>query len=288
MDIFSALSSTVVFLLAGTPPVPIGTAFIVAYPSPNAENRFFPLLVTAKHVVAGHDEVLGRFSTKEGTSTATVQYDLAALRSSKDYWEHHDKGVDLAVFRTLHFEATSYEPLPLDFVATKETFVSQQITQTDRVIFPSLLVNFMGLARNYPVIRDGSIALVPDEAVPMRYDLAGSVVETKQEVLLVDATSIPGASGSPVFLWPGPRVKGGTFTLGGNRPTLLGVMHGFYPALPRNLTKIETAEVREMFAENSGIAIVFPAWRLREILDLKDLRARIAELAVTDQKAEKK
>lgn len=288
MDIFSTLSSTVVFLLAGTPSVPIGTAFVVGYPIPKDEKRVIPLLVTAKHVIAGRDQVLGRFSTKEGKSTATVQYDLAGLRASKDYWEHPDKGVDIAVFRTPHFEVTNYTPLPLDLVVTKETFTTEQIAQTDRVIFPSLLVNFMGLARNYPVMRNGSIALVPEEEVPMRYELAGSVVETKQEVILVDATSIPGASGSPVFLWPGPRVKGGAFTLGGTRPILLGVMHGFYPSLPRDLLKIETSEARQMFAENSGIAIVFPSWRLREILELKELQARMGEIAEADAKAEKK
>jgi hypothetical protein len=146
MDIFSALSSTVVFLLAGSPAVPIGTAFIVGLPLPTEDKRFIPLVDTAKHVIAGRDQVLGRFSTKEGKSTASVQYDLAALRSSKDYWEHPDKGVDIAVFRTPHFEVTNYAPLPLDLVVTKEQFVAEQITQTDRVIFPSLLVNFMGLA----------------------------------------------------------------------------------------------------------------------------------------------
>ena len=137
-------------------------------------------------------------------------------------------------------------------------------------------------------MRDGSIALVPDEEVPMRYELAGSQVETQQEVILVDATSIPGASGSPVFLWPGPRVKGGAFTLGGNRPVLVGVMHGFYPSLPRDVLKVETSEARQMFQENSGIAIVFPSWRLREILELKELRARLDEIAKLDAKAQDK
>lgn len=284
MDLFSALSSTVVFLLAGNPPVPIGTAFIVGYPLPTDDKRLVPILVTAKHVIAGRDQILGRFSTKEGKSTATVQYDLAALRASKDYWEHPDKGVDIAAFRTQHFDVTNYTPLPLDLIVTKEQFSTEQIAQTDRVIFPSLLVNFMGTARNYPVMRDGAIALIPDEEVPMRYLLGGSEIETKQEVVLVDATSIPGASGSPVFLWPGPRVKGGAFTLGGNRPILVGVMHGFYPSMPRDLLKVETSEARQMFQENSGIAIVFPSWRLREILDLPQLRARIEQLAKEDKK----
>ena len=278
-DIISTLSGMVIFLLAGNPPVPIGTAFIVGYPHPTVENASIPLVVTAKHVVAGQDKIFGRFSTKKGTSTATVQYDLSDLRASNDYWEHPDEGVDIAVFRTPHFDQTAYVPLPLDLIAAKSTFKSEQIRPTDRVIFPALLVNFMGLSRNYPVIRDGSIALVPDENVPMKYRVAGRVITTAQELILIDATSIPGASGAPVFLWPGPRFRGNTFAIGGTRPLLLGVMHGFYPALPRELVRVETSEAREMFQENSGIAIVFPAWRLNEILELPELRHRILSLS---------
>jgi hypothetical protein len=40
-----------------------------------------------------------------------------------------------------------------------------------------------------------------------------------------------------------------------------------------------------MFQENSGIAIVFPSWRLREILELRELRERLDELSKLDAKA---
>lgn len=277
-DIISTLSSTVVFLLAGTHLLPIGTAFIVGHPHPTIQNAFIPLVVTAKHVIEGGDRILGRYSTVGGNSTALVEYDLAGLKNSNDYWEHPDKGVDIAVFRTQHFEATQYTPIPLDLIATKESFKSESIKQTDRIIFPSLLVNFMGSARNYPVIRDGTIALIPGEKVPLRFQSGDVVVQTQQEIILIDATSVPGASGSPIFLWPGPRIKANAFAVGGTRPLLLGIMHGFYPAAPRELIQVETSEARQMYAENSGIAIVFPSWRLREILELAQLKERIEKI----------
>jgi len=43
--------------------------------------------------------------------------------------------------------------------------------------------------------------------------------------------------------------------------------------------EVETAGTIKMYAENSGIAIVFPSWRLLEILDREDLKKRIEELA---------
>jgi hypothetical protein len=272
-DIVGSISNTVIFLMVGKPSAPIGTAFLVAYPHPTIENAAIPLVVTAKHVLADHPHVSARFSTQESKSTATVEYDLNKLKASGDYWEHPDPGVDIAVFRSLHFNQTKYETVLREIIATKETFKTEQIRQTDRIIFPSLLVNFMGLRRNYPVMRDGSVALVPDEQIPMKYTVGSRLIETTQEVILVDATSIPGASGSPVFLWPGPRLRENTFVLGGTRPYLLGVMHGFYPALPRDL--IETSHARTRFAENSGIAIVFPSWRILEILDSEATQTRL-------------
>src|SRR5207249_8841533 len=105
-DIGTMLGSTVIFLFIMGPngQVPIGTAFIVGYPVPGEPNQYVPLVVTAKHVIGDNPKVLARFSTQEGKSTATAEYDIAALRRSGDYWEHADPGVDLVVFRTLHFQ----------------------------------------------------------------------------------------------------------------------------------------------------------------------------------------
>jgi len=73
-------------------------------------------------------------------------------------------------------------------------------------------------------------------------------------------------------------LKGGAFTVGGTQPWLLGIMHGFYPALPRELVGIQTSRVVPGFAENSGIAITFPSWRLLEILERDEVAKRIRKL----------
>lgn len=280
-DIMDIIASTVIFLFSiGQNPQPIGTGFIVGYPMPNRDNAFIPLVVTAKHVIGNRQKVLGRFSTQEGASTAFVQYDIAALKNSNDFWEYpNDDGVDIAVFRSLHYKGTKYNAFPIDLIATKATFEQEKIRQTDRIIFPGLLINFMGSSANYPVFRDGTIALIPSETVPMQYKVGNKRIVTKQEVILVDATSVPGASGSPIFLWPDPRLKGRTYTMGGTKPYLLGVMHGFYPAVPREVLKTEASESKTMYAENSGIAIVFPSWKLHDILKHEPLKERMNEIS---------
>ncbi len=74
-DIMEIIAGTVIFLFsAGANPQPIGTGFVVGYPLPgDKEGRIIPLVVTAKHVIGDHNNVLGRFSTQEGYSTACVR-----------------------------------------------------------------------------------------------------------------------------------------------------------------------------------------------------------------------
>lgn len=277
-NIINILAGAIIFLFSITQQ-PIGTGFIIGYPISEDGKNFIPIIVTAKHVIGDNNTILGRFSTKEGEVTAFVKYDIKNLKQNNDYWEHpSDEGVDISAFRTLHFSQAEYDVVPLELIATKDIFNELNICETDRIIFPSMLINFMGLSKNYPVVRNGTIALIPKEKVPLKYKVGSKEIITKQEVILVDATSIPGASGSPIFLWPGPRLKNKTYQIGGTKPYLLGIMHGFYPAWPKEIIELETTEAKLMYQENSGVAIIFPSWKLNDIFRQEKFLNRIEEL----------
>lgn len=278
MGIVENLGASVLFLFPEASGYPIGTAFAVGYPIPDSANTFIPLLATAKHVLGELDRVVARFSMKESQHPGHVLYDLKQARQAGDLWEHPDHGVDLVLFRTLHIPNSDYRVIDPSLVATREIFQREQIAVTDRVVIPSLLWNFMGATRNFPVFRRGDIALIPIERVPLAYMVGSEQITTEQEVIFVDAIATQGASGSPVFLWPGPRVRNGAFTVGGGAPYLLGVVHGFYPSLPREVLEIQSGSAKPYFAENSGIAIVIPAYRIHEIMELPALKDRMASL----------
>jgi hypothetical protein len=277
-SIVETLTGSIVFLFDGNRKTPLGTGFVLGYPVAPGSQRVIPLIVTARHVIGDRAVVLGRFSTRTGGTTGFVEYDLDATRKDNDAWVHNDDGVDVLVFRTSHYDQLNYNVVPLSAVASKQTVVDEDIKATDRVVFPTMLSNFMGSTRNYPVTRDGTIALIPEELVPLEFEVGARKIKTQQEVIFLDATSIPGASGSPVFLWPGSRLKNNAIMIGGGQAWLLGVMHGFYPAEPREILRVQTTGTWELFAENSRIAIVFPAWRILEILDAPNTKLRLDEL----------
>lgn len=283
MDIVTALTWTVIFLFnpASNPasqPVPIGTAFIIQQPVPDKANQYIPLIVTAKHVVNNRTKVLARFNSSQASASVFVDFDLSVAKANNDYWEHSDPGVDIAIFRTPHFSQTKYEPFPLDLVATKEIFKEEEIKPTDKIFFPGLLQNFFGKDLNFPVVKDGSIALIPTEKVPLRVKHGNAIIPTEQELILINAISIPGFSGSPVFLAPVSRTKGRAVMLNGTKPYLLGIMSGFFPSEPRDTIKYETTDSKFLFQENSGIAIVFPAWRIKEIMEQDSYKKKMAEI----------
>lgn len=262
----SRLSSTVIFLFTEDAGVPLGTAFVIGYPVPGRTGEVVPLIVTAKHVIADRTAVAGRFTGEPGAEPVWVRYDLAALRGSGDLWEHPDEGVDVAVFPTPNFPQVEYILFPVDLVASKERFLQEDVKATDRIMFPSLLTYLPGAYANYPVIRDGSIALIQRESD-----------------LLINAISTPGVSGAPVFLWPGPRLKHGSFTVGGTQPLLLGIMQGYVNTWPRVLVEVGPNATVPAFTGNSGIAVAIPSWRLLEILERDDVRRRVLELTAQEK-----
>ena len=214
---------------------------------------------------------------KSGTDTGYYRFDLAKLRNDGDLWEHPDDGIDLVAFRMLHSTEIDYTQYPFDGIASRDLFAKEEIKATDRVVFVSLLLNFMGTTRNFPVFRDGMISLIPTELVPDKYSVGSRLITTQQEFIMIDATATPGASGSPVFHWPTTRIKGGTFQAGGTA-WLVGIVHAFYQAPPRRVAEVAPTSSKMVFAENSGIALATPSWRLLELLGQDKLKNRVIEL----------
>jgi hypothetical protein len=130
-----------------------------------------------------------------------------------------------------------------------------------------------------PIIRHGNIAMMPKEQIQTELGYA--------DVYLIEARSLGGLSGSPVFVRPTictaiPDNQWGlkhNFSYG-HGATLLGLMHGHWDVKESEMNKAFFTHDRK-HGVNYGIAIVVPAYKIVETLnrpELIELRAQAEKI----------
>jgi hypothetical protein len=240
-----------------------GTFFLVSMKL--SENHVVVYAVTAAHVIDGVAAATadGKVHLRVNADPAGTQWVATDLTE----WKRHPSDpwtVDVAV---LEFHRPSDPPavrfVPIDGAATSEIIASRDIGVGDEVFLPGLFVNHFGRDRNIPVVRTGTIAAMPTEPTQTQ---RGAFL-----AYLVEARSIGGLSGSPVFVHL-PRLG---LDISGDRRGdlyLLGLMHGHWDIdLPA--TDASHPDGLEVEVVNMGIGIVVPVSRIRETLDDADLAA---------------
>jgi hypothetical protein len=243
----------------------INTGFFVAIQSKvNAANLFF-CFVTAKHVA---DDLKNReiafIVNRRGGGVTTLRN-----RDVKWYFHPSDPSVDVAVLtfnvtRDLDILAT-----PLSMFLDRATMESKQIGIGDEVFMPGLFTYAPGTRRNMPLVRYGTIAMLPDEPIQVESGFA--------EVYLIEARSIGGISGSPVFVRQTIHLQGqdahGTDNIlhgVGGEHFLLGLAHGHWDILERDLNEYSPIQDRQR-GVNLGIGIVVPSHKILEVINHPEL-----------------
>lgn len=254
----------------------IGTGFLVSVPVTNLPDGMFLHLVTAQHVAdrIGTNEFFLRVNNTAGTATL--------FRGSVDRWYVHpdDVNIDVAVMRIVkpltdcdmaHVDISMF----LDDAKIKE----RRICPGDEVSIIGLFSPAIGRSKNWPIVRTGQIAMMPDEPVMTKRGL--------MDAYLIEARSIGGLSGSPVFVRESvvcnlgsgvkfigdvPGATGELVAVG--KFWLLGLMHGHWDIQPGDITGAAGPEERK--SVNMGIAIVVPAKRILETINQPELAAERA------------
>lgn len=198
-------------------------------------------------------------------------------------WELHPDGDDVAVASVvIHGDNLRYATVPVELAVAQSDFSepNPQLAPGDEVLFIGRYVNHEGKEQNQPVVRSGIIAQVWGDPV-FQERLSGNRF---QESVLVEERSIGGASGSPVFCYRGARIGGlaqfgkpgavGVIPEVGNPIYLLGVNWGHHRLREavRNSAGHELSDQQgkptgEHVRSNSGIAMVVPAWKLRQLIN---------------------
>ena len=237
-------------------------------------------VVTNKHVIDSGNMVV-RINTIDGKK------DIIPLDGAK--WYGHPNGDDIVVCPIKLSTFHRFKHLPASIFLTKEWIEQFEIGPGDDVFFVGRFVNHEGRERNLPSVRFGNISQMPLE--PIMID------GRSQESFLVEARSISGYSGSPVFVYLPQQgthglnpevikmVRDGKMKLPGVSskriglpiqigPWLLGIdfCHIRWDEPIWSKTTREPVGDDWFIKSNTGMMGVVPAWKLHEILEGPEMK----------------
>jgi hypothetical protein len=242
-----------------------GTAFFIKVLE---DGLTFTYMVTAKHVaekLEGSDCVI-RVNNKDGGSHL-----LEA--SGLKWWYHPTESatVDSAVRPFLYQGYGQLDVMTIlhTVFGTRQVIEECEIGSGDEVYIAGLFTKVTETARNQPVVRTGSIAMMPDEKI----DFPGIGLI---DAYLIEARSIGGLSGCPVFArqtvstplveeidWKPDKSKR---LYGGGSAYLIGSMIGHWQ-IPKSFDPALSEAV------NMGLSAIVPLYKILEVVNHPELAA---------------
>jgi hypothetical protein len=242
-----------------------GSGFLVTLPSIVLVGRGLLFAVTNAHVIEAGNTVV-RLNTTDG------KFDTFDF-TDKDWILHHDKD-DIAIccMPELDPNLHTFAEIGPGTLLKRHEIAQFNIGPGDDAFVVGRFVNAQGKLKNIPSVRFGNIAQMPIE--PIEQDRVFG--KFQQESFLVEARSISGYSGSPVFLilhatqsrqQEGMRLHTDVFRL-------LGVQWGYI---------LDSESVRDSSGRpvntglhvtmNTGMMGVVPAWKLSDLLRRDEIMA---------------
>jgi hypothetical protein len=268
--------------------IPKGTVFFVAYPCGPDKRWNYEYAVTARHTV---EKIHKDKYSDDGEPYIRLNLrgaDASVFRLSRDNWVFHgDDSVDVAVASVVLPDGRDHPLIKTASFATEEVIQNLQIGSGNELFFPGLFTSHFGMKRNIPIVRRGTIASMPQEKV-----LSEGL---ERELYLVEARSIGGLSGSPVFVNLGPSEP--VMKWHPNRPVppdiaelqlgpsyLLGLIHGHFTTKNvedyADASEEDIAIIQGLKSMNMGIGMVVPAKHILSVLDSDPAIVRIRDEAV--------
>lgn len=238
-----------------------GSGFLVSVPIEQIPGRAVHYAVTNAHVVEGGGCTV-RLNTTDG------KFDIYDF--DERHWIIPDSKDDIAICQIPGLSAAHrFCTVPTKFFASREIIDRYAIGPGDDTFVVGRFINAEGRQQNLPSIRFGNLAQMPWE--PIEQDRIFG--RFKQESYLVEARSISGFSGSPVFVLMEPilaRPNGAR--LEGGMIFLLGIVWGYVldwgPVCDQRGKPVDT---KLKVCVNTGMMGVVPAWKLEELLNRSDM-----------------
>lgn len=231
----------------------IGTGFLVGFHR-NAKNEVF--LLTNKHVIERQKTVIIRFNKLDGTAANDFPLGLRTKEGNCMYSEHPSSAVDVAAVKLnsefLSQTASDYQYFDIDSESLSlSQMQSENLNEGSLVYALGFPMNLVGKDRQYPICRLGCISRISDA-----FEFANAAD------FLVDAQTFPGNSGGPIVVRTDETVD--------NSQTvkLIGILSAYIP-YREPLYSMQTGQQRSLMEENSGLTVVHPVDRIREVINIE-------------------
>jgi len=265
----------------------VGTGFLVAIGEPPGS-----YIVTAAHVALKLEDapfcvrLNQRYKLSDGDKKPHGRLDYV----DKVRWFCHptDNTVDVTVMEYQVPEWADFQWLRLERFISDYRLVANNVGAGDLSYVVGILPFMKGTKRNMPSVYTGHVVLMPeDEKVPIESWRPNEPKYIDSDVYLVQATALPGSSGSPVFvrrsldtMMPLPELEGShvRMSIPGSL-WFLGVWRGaWFGDPPKDSVPLPDRKVP------FGVGTVVPAVKVIDVLNspqLRDIRskARQAEMA---------
>lgn len=249
-----------------------GTGFFVSMSDPHLPQGYgFGYLVTNRHVAQPNIEKgtpcsVTKQTIRVNTKAAGADGGRNAIFNNNSKWVFPlDDSVDLAILPFFPDPRTfDVAAIPVEMLATSAEIERNQISEGDSVLYAGFFYQFPGRFHLEPIIRQGIIAMMPDEPLITTLGKPGMAY-------LADAHVFGGNSGSPIFVNTSGLRNGGL--LMGQQYLLLGVIAGLETEDTDFSVQPVTTYTGKMGA-NSGVSFVVPAIQLATFLNEPELKAR--------------
>lgn len=258
--------------LAVMRPSYVGTGFLAELDDARTSGKAsFVYLITNRHVVqpgiedgtpCAVQEYHFFVNTKLATNSSETQIAQNDAPANVPWVFSEDESVDLAVLPIVVSPSWDSMRIPTKQFLTPELIENKSATEGDPVIFAGLFLQYRGASRFEPVVRTGTLAMLPSE-------LVSTTLKKPGKIYFAEAHSYGGNSGSPIFVdisrFANPNP-------GGYDYRLLGVVSGFVNE-SNDFTLQVSTDYKGKTIANSGICIVVPAEEIMKILDSPSMQA---------------
>jgi hypothetical protein len=231
------------------------TGFFVGVKSEAEPDRVYSYLATAAHFVDG---LAGRpFAVRLNTEDGRSRIIESGARAQ---WVFHPEGKDHADIAIVPF-ALPEDSESLCVPSTMFYLGGDSVGLGDEVFISGLFSLASGRMRNTPIVRTGTLAMMPEDKIRgLKYGYG------ELEAYLIEARSLAGISGAPVFVRRGAYMD---WDLNRHSFFLLGMTQGHWNLNSGSKQDMLPASDAQPEGDktNMGVAIVTPARVILETLN---------------------